>query len=60
MVLMAAMLSPSPNATALQGSLNWNVNSHFPLDTSHSLVLLSAEAVMSRLESTAQQTAVRK
>ena len=55
------MESPSANAVALQGSVNLNVKRHSPVATSQSFALLSAEAVNSREESTAEQIlAVRR
>ena len=53
-VEIAAMESPSANAVALQGSVNLNVKRHSPVATSQSFALLSAEAVNSREESTAE------
>jgi len=50
-VEMAAMPSPRPKATALQGASNDQVKWQVPVRTSHSLADESAEPVSRRAES---------
>lgn len=54
-VEMAASLSPSDRATALQGCLYWKVCRHSPVSTDHIFEELSADAVMRKYESPVQE-----